>query len=729
MTTTKDESKDRDEEMVVDVQDLEVTESGEIHIEPKSSDANENSNGEETSSSSKITKESDLSDKNRRIWVVTTAALPWRTGTAVNPLLRALTLTQGRPKDHVTLMVPWLTDAAHRKKLYNDEEFESPKEQEDYIRKYSKDRCCKDPKEAENLRIRFYEGSYSESFGSIFPTQDICSLIPLDEADVAILEEPEHLNWFRVPNFDGDEDEKVSLGWAHMFQHVVGILHTNYAEYIREYSMGASVVTAPALNSLSSLVVRAYCHQVIRLSATLPSLCDKEVTSNVHGVRPEFLDEPKPEKDRDVDALAPVYFIGKVIWAKGFDSVLALQERFKEETGDYFQMDIYGTGNDEAAIQRACFGRKAGLGSPTAEPLTSDDEGRGGTGAEYEPVSANDVFGKPTSLRSIIYGDNLLTPAPTHNHDSTDDDSDATSNADNDETPYASDSEVGGNVTAGDRGEVGTEAKNETKAATATADKKENTVISILTDASGKAFNTGVETAAATATLLESAVKAVFSHGHRGKRQKDRTPKVKKSTSMNLVPLRARYKWRSSPLPTRFMGTKDHSLLRDVPEHTIFLNMSTTEVLCTTSAEALAMGKYVILPKHPSNEFFYQFPNCLAYEDIDDCVAKLQYALLNRPEYLADKHVHMLSWHGATERLFKASAITEAEMARRTESGMVAADEKAAKFHVDGASKSHMLKKIISGGGLLSKKSGSSSSLKDDSEKGGSTGAGKETSD
>lgn len=121
------------------------------------------------------------------------------------------------------------------------------------------------------------------------------------------------------------------------------------------------------------------------------------------------------------------------------------------------------------------------------------------------------------------------------------------------------------------------------------------------------------------------------------------------------------------------------------------------------------MGKYVILPRHPSNEFFYQFPNCLAYDDLDDCVSKLQYALSHRPEHLMQKHVHMLSWEGATERLFEAAAITEAEEALRVESGMMDRDLKAARFHVDGASKSLIVKNMLTGGGLLSKRNSSTS--------------------
>ena len=154
-----------------------------------------------------------------------------------------------------------------------------------------------------------------------------------------------------------------------------------------------------------------------------------------------------------------------------------------------------------------------------------------------------------------------------------------------------------------------------------------------------------------------------------------------------LGPSLATYKWRRTPIPARFMGRKDHLEMKDVPQN-IFLNMSTSEVLCTTSAEALAMGKFVILPKHPSNEFFIQFPNCLAYDDLDDCVVKLQYALANKPEPLSQKDQHKLSWEGAIERLYESSVVSSKD----TESTV---DLKAASFHVEAARKSHYVSSLF----------------------------------
>lgn len=112
-----------------------------VEPQPAESTAGDADLQQQQQPSSKITEASDLSRPDRRIWVVTTAGLPWRTGTSVNPLLRALYLTRGRPKHHVTLMVPWLgVDTKSQEKLYG-QVFEHRRDQEGWIRQYCRDRA------------------------------------------------------------------------------------------------------------------------------------------------------------------------------------------------------------------------------------------------------------------------------------------------------------------------------------------------------------------------------------------------------------------------------------------------------------------------------------------------------------------------------------------------------------------------------------------------------------
>ncbi|CAB9509875.1 Digalactosyldiacylglycerol synthase 1, chloroplastic [Seminavis robusta] len=671
----------------------------------------------ESNDDSSIIPDSNLRDPKRRICVVTTAALPWRTGTAVNPLLRALYLTRGRPKHHVSLVIPWCDDEKDRKKtLGKEHSFANQEEQEEWIRDFCRARAgC--PEEENNLKILFYPAKYNAGFGSIFPSVDICELIPDQEADIAILEEPEHLNWLRVPKpyketeeekkqnkmkaRDNEDSaatkkhvaaakEKAELGWRFKFRHVVGIIHTNYKAYAEQYGMGAKFIQAPALCAINALVIRAYCHRVILLSGTLPSLTPyKEVTCNVHGVRGEFLDLPKENEgkqpaDND-EQHAPVYFIGKLIWAKGFDKILDLENLYREKNNDYFPIDVYGAGGDEKAIQRAFFGRIPQIQrseSPKPEPSSPDTA---------------EVFTWESSLRS-----HLVEAVPfkeTEKHESVD--------------------EFEGNVArrriSVDKSEVnvfeGKALNPKRPSSTKRGSLLENITdkvvpISVVGHTVLKALDTTKATTGAAVAVAKNVVNAglnvAFANDGgtpRGSKTNSESSNEEngKSGKQKLIfdPPQSVFEFRRNPIQARFLGTKDHVLLRDIREHKIFLNMSITEVLCTTSAEAMAMGKFVILPKHPSNMFFLQFPNCLAYTSLEDCLVKLEYALAHEPVPLTEEVAKKLSWEGANERLFESSSVTKDEWAEWEKDGKIKSDDDAARFHVETGMRGQLIGKFF----------------------------------
>ncbi|KAI2513584.1 digalactosyldiacylglycerol synthase [Fragilaria crotonensis] len=421
----------------------------------------------------------DISDKSKSIWIVTTASLPWMTGTGVNPLLRAAYMTKGRKQagGKVTLMLPWLENRADQEKVYGkDKVFGMAYDQEEYVRSWLRDTAGM--KEAsEELNLAWYPARLEPAENSIYSMGDITALIPAAEVDICILEEPEHLNWYRAPGEN----------WTTKFKHVVGIIHTNYFVYATEQP--AAFVRAPAMRLLCSWMCRAHCHRVIKLSGTLQSFApEKELVENVHGVRGTFLDigeqvrqilTSRKVKEHPVfapDADPSVYFIGKMLWSKGLGSLMELL-KYAEESADLkLQMDMYGGGPDKDAA----------------------------------------------------------------------------------------------------------EAKS-----------------------------------------------------------------------------------RKLDIDLTFHGPVDHAKL--ALSHKVFVNPSTSEVLCTTTAEALAMGKFVVLPSHPSNDFFAQFPNCLTYTNKEEFVGNLYYALTHSPAPLTKEYAYALSWSAATERLEAAGSISVEEAERMAE--------------------------------------------------------------
>ena len=163
---------------------------------------------ETTANNDTITPQSDLSRPGRHIFVVTTAAIPWFTGTAVNPLLRSAYLcrltreinhkaasrvTPGNESNTeienrklgeesfrmVTLVIPWLDLEEDRIELYgNKYNFTTPEDQEVYIRDWLSNQA-KMPFEAEKntgLKIIFYPARYHFGLKSIFAMGDITAL-------------------------------------------------------------------------------------------------------------------------------------------------------------------------------------------------------------------------------------------------------------------------------------------------------------------------------------------------------------------------------------------------------------------------------------------------------------------------------------------------------------------------------------------------------------------------
>ena len=605
----------------------------------------------------KITAMSDLTTPNRKITVVTTAAIPWFTGTAVNPVLRAaylsrytrklsektsqtknstminnhnMTLLEGQnyireSTQLVTLVVPWLELEEDRIELYgSNNSFNTKEEQEIHIRNWLRNEADM-PDEANaqtGLKILFYPARYHNGLKSIFAMGDICSLIPDSDADICILDEPEHLNWYRAP---GD-------GWTKKFNFVIGIVHTNYVEYASSHYSG--LWTAPAIGAMSSAMVRAYCDVVIKLSDTLQTFApEKERTSNVHGVRKEFLiegerraavqskfdfEESLSELNENTNITncktrhmirssqikssskimenTNVYYIGKILWAKGFKKMITLQEFFKQCTGEYFNIDIYGSGPDEEAIQRAFNGRRYHRRFRSSKFLNVTDKGN--------------RRNKKSTLLS----------------------------------------------------------------------RDKNRAI-LLREALGKDFHTQVNEIQMRDVLKSQVAKL-------SNTIKSTKKKIKKS----------HHKWKRNPIPALLHGKVDHAALKD--KYKVFLNPSVSEVLCTTTAEALAMGKFVIIPYHPSNQFFMQFPNCLAYRNEFEFAANLRWALAHEPEPLSLEQQYMFTWEAATERLIGASAVTIGDERHRKQLGTSKVDERIAWFHheMGKGAMGDTLRKILGGG-------------------------------
>lgn len=408
-------------------------------------------------SASKARVESSLKEDGRQITIVTTASLPWMTGTAVNPLLRAAYLARDGSKS-VNLMVPWLAKSDQMRIFPNGMTFDSPEEQEVWVKNWLKKRTGFSPE----FTLTFYPGRYAPEKCSILPVGDPTKYVPDSAADVAILEEPEHLTWYHH-----------GRRWTDKFSHVVGVVHTNYLDYARREDGGSS--KEMLLKHINSWVTRIHCHKVVKLSDAVQDL-PRQTTEFVHGVAESFLKvgekKSKAARDGSPRFSKGAYFLGKCVWAKGYTELIDLLSENKEKLGGGVSVDCYGTGEDLQDVK------------------------------------------------------------------------------------------------------------------------------------------------------LES---------------------EKRNLSL------------------QFLGARDH-LDESIHDYQVFVNPSMSDVVATTSAEALAMGKWVVCADHPSNAFFSQFQNCLIYRNADEFVEHMKFALSHEPAPMTSEDRNRLTWEAATERFLNVTELTEKDL-------------------------------------------------------------------
>eukprot|EP00929_Paragymnodinium_shiwhaense_P101618 TRINITY_DN6476_c0_g1_i1.p1 TRINITY_DN6476_c0_g1~~TRINITY_DN6476_c0_g1_i1.p1 ORF type:complete len:803 (-),score=172.67 TRINITY_DN6476_c0_g1_i1:227-2635(-) len=257
--------------------------------------------------------DTDIRDRTRAFTIVTTASLPWRTGTAVNPTLRAASLA--RSGREVTLVLPWVGDLEVQEQLFPPGlRFSCREEQAAYVRRWLAEDAGFTAEVVEQLplRITWYDARFVKEMGAIFPNSRGWTRDTFKDCgfDVLILEEPEHLTWY----YHGEH-------WPSLFRHVVGVIHTNYLDYVVDKKgTGAGWL----LFLLSNLVCSSYVDVNIKLSDVIMDV-PNQVVCNCHGVREKFLQIGDHHTGREkTQTGATCYYLGKAVWQKGYKNLLDL---------------------------------------------------------------------------------------------------------------------------------------------------------------------------------------------------------------------------------------------------------------------------------------------------------------------------------------------------------------------------------------------------------------------
>lgn len=311
------------------------------------------------------------------IVVLTTAALPWRTGPSIFSLWHAGGLAALGHR--VAYGVPWLA-APSQKRLWGQVLFQTRDDQARWLRA-----------EAQRLgvpplpEIFFFDGVFSRSMFSIFITEDAFAAAP--PARAVLVQEPEHFGWLPVTS----PRRRIAA------ERVVGIVMTNYGYYIRRPGRPDRALFATLVERTHRKLMRQFTDVVVPLSPALDlrGLEDMVQQRQVTGVLRAFAEVPPV-----ADETRGVYFLGRLTWDKGGRDLIDAARRLD------LPVDVYGEGPDEAAIRSAA--------TAAGAPLRF----RGGTASPWEVMRDYRVFFNPslsevlcsTTAEALVAGRHVVLP-------------------------------------------------------------------------------------------------------------------------------------------------------------------------------------------------------------------------------------------------------------------------------------------------------------------------------
>lgn len=311
------------------------------------------------------------------IVVLTTAALPWRTGPAIFSMWHAGGLAALGHR--VVYGVPWL-DAASQKRLWGEVLFATPDAHAVWLRTTA-ERMGVPPLP----EIFFFRGIFSRTAYSIFVAENAFAAAP--PARAVLVEEPEHFGWLPVT----PPKHRVAA------DRIVGIVMTNYGHYIRRSWRPDLAVFAALVERAHRRLMRRYAHVIVPLSPAIDvrSLEDIVERRQVTGVLKAFTAVPPVAED-----CQRVYFLGRLTWNKGLRELIEVARRMD------LAVDVYGDGPDGAAIRAAA----ADAGAPIRflGPSESPWEAMAGYRVFFNP-SRSEVL-CTTTAEALVAGRHVVLP-------------------------------------------------------------------------------------------------------------------------------------------------------------------------------------------------------------------------------------------------------------------------------------------------------------------------------